>query len=66
MKFRIRELAHEQNLTADELARRADVKYSALKNIWQGRTPDPRYMTIRNIARALGVPVEALEDKAAA
>ena len=62
MKFRIRELAREQNLTAEELARRADVKYSALKNIWQGRTRDPKYMTLRAIARALGVPIEQLED----
>lgn len=62
MKFRIKELAKEQNITADELARRADVKYSALKNLWQGRTQDPKYSTVRAIARALGVSVEELES----
>jgi transcriptional regulator with XRE-family HTH domain len=62
MKFRIRELAKEKDLTAEELARRADVKYSALKNLWQGRTQDPKYSTVRAIARALGVSVEELES----
>lgn len=61
MKFRIRELARERELTAEDLARRADVKYSALKNLWQGRTKDPKYSTLRSIARALGVSVEQLE-----
>ncbi len=63
MEFRIRELANAQNVTAEALARRADVKYSALKNLWQGRTDDPRYSTISKIARALGVPVEQLEKQ---
>lgn len=61
MKFRIKELAKEQDLTAEGLARRADIQYSALKNLWQGRTKDPKYSTLRAIARALGVPVEQLE-----
>jgi transcriptional regulator with XRE-family HTH domain len=62
MKFRVRELAQERELTAEELARRADIKYSALKNIWQGRTGNPKYLTVRAIARALGVSVEELES----
>lgn len=61
MKFRIRELAKQQNLTADDLARRAELKYSSVKNLWQGRTEDPKYSTLRAIARALGVPIEQLE-----
>ena len=65
MEFRIKELAREQDLTAEELAQRAGVRYSALKNIWQGRTRDPKYMTVRAIARALGVPVEQLERQPA-
>jgi len=65
MEFRIKELARAQDLTAEELAQRAGVRYSALKNIWQGRTRDPKYMTVRAIARALGVPVEQLERQTA-
>lgn len=61
MRFRIRELAKERQMTAEDLARRADIKYSALKNLWQGRTKDPKYSTLRAVARALGVPVEQLE-----
>ena len=45
-----------------ELAKQAGIKYSALKNLWQGRTLDPKYSTMRAIARALGVSVEQLED----
>jgi transcriptional regulator with XRE-family HTH domain len=63
MKFRIKELAREQGLTAEALARRADIQYSALKNLWQGRTKDPKYSTLRAVARALGVTVEQLEEK---
>lgn len=61
MKFRVKELAAEQKISAEDLARRADLKYSAVKNLWQGRTGDPRYSTLRSIARALGVPIEQLE-----
>lgn len=63
MKFRIRELSKEKGLTAEDLARRADLKYSSVKNLWQGRTGDPKYSTLRAIARALGVPIEHLEAK---
>lgn len=62
MKFRVKELAREQGLTAEQLARRADIQYSALKNLWQGRTKDPKYSTLRAVARALGVAVEQLEE----
>ena len=53
MKFKIRELARAKGLTAEELARQAGIKYSALKNLWQGRTLDPKYSTLRAIAHAL-------------
>lgn len=62
MRFRIRDLAKERDLTTEELARRADLKYSVVKNLWQGRTPNPKYLTLRAIAKALGVPVEQLEE----
>jgi transcriptional regulator with XRE-family HTH domain len=61
MKFRVRELAREREMTAEDLARAADLKYSAVKNLWQGRTGDPKYSTLRAVARALKVPVEQLE-----
>jgi transcriptional regulator with XRE-family HTH domain len=63
MKFKIRELARARGWTAEELARQAGIKYSALKNLWQGRTLDPKYSTLRAIARALGVSIEQLEDE---
>ena len=63
MKFRIRELARDEGLTMEELALRAGIKYSTVKNLWQGRTADPSYSTLRAVARALGVTVEQLEEK---
>jgi transcriptional regulator with XRE-family HTH domain len=61
MKFRVRELARAQQMTAEDLARQAGLRYSAVKNLWQNRTPNPKYGTLRAIARALGVSVEQLE-----
>jgi transcriptional regulator with XRE-family HTH domain len=39
------------------------VKYSTVANLWQGRTRDPNYSTLRAIAKALGVTVEELEEQ---
>jgi transcriptional regulator with XRE-family HTH domain len=47
----------------EELAIKAGVKYSTVKNLWQNRTQDPSYSTLRAIALALGVSVEQLEDR---
>lgn len=63
MKFRIRELARTQHLTMEELAIKSGIKYSTVKNLWQNRTRDPSYSTLRALAAALGVSVEELEDR---
>jgi transcriptional regulator with XRE-family HTH domain len=63
MKFRIRELAKARGLTMEDLAIKSGIKYSTVKNLWQGRTLDPSYSTLRAVAFALGVPIEQLEDR---
>ena len=60
-KFRIKDLAKERGWTAEELARRANLKVSTVQNLWQGRIDDPRYSTLKALALALNVPVESLE-----
>mgnify|MGYP001092980133 CR=1 FL=1 len=59
--FRVRELAQARGWTAEELARQSKLKLSTVRNLWQGRTEDPSYSTVRAIAQALGVRIEELE-----
>lgn len=61
MQFRIKTLTHARGWTLEDLAFHSGVKYSTVKNLWQGRTKDPSYSTLRAIAHALGVSVEGLE-----
>lgn len=61
MQFRIKTLARARGWTMEDLAVRSGVKYSTVKNLWQGRTKDPAYSTLRALAHALGVLVEQLE-----
>jgi transcriptional regulator with XRE-family HTH domain len=62
-KFRVKELAQERGLTTEALARESGVKFSTVRNIWQGRVEDPNYSTLSAIARALNVRIEDLEDR---
>lgn len=61
-RFRVKELARERGLTTEELAIKSGVKMSTVRNLWQGRTTDPAYSTLRAIAAALEVRVEDLEE----
>jgi transcriptional regulator with XRE-family HTH domain len=58
--FRIKELAQERGMTADDLARKSGVKFGTVRNLWQNRTKDPSFSTIAAIAHALGVDIESL------
>lgn len=61
MKFRVKELAQERGLTAEELAQKSGIGHSTILRFYQNKAPDPHYNTLRAIARALGVSVEQLE-----
>jgi transcriptional regulator with XRE-family HTH domain len=63
MRFRIKELAQERGMTADDLARASDMKYNTIINLYQNRVGNPAYGTLRAVARALGVSVEELETE---
>ncbi|MFA5809020.1 MAG: helix-turn-helix transcriptional regulator [Thermoleophilia bacterium] len=59
----IRYLREEQGLTREALARVADVPATTLTKIEQEVTDNPRIMTLRKIALALGVTVGVLLEE---
>jgi transcriptional regulator with XRE-family HTH domain len=63
MRFRVKELAQERGMSADELARASNMKYNTIINLYQNRVRNPSYGTLRAVARALGVTVEELETE---
>jgi transcriptional regulator with XRE-family HTH domain len=61
MKFRLKEILKERGMTVEALSRLSGVSYPTVSNLYQGRTSNPNYETLRAIARALEIPIEALE-----
>ena len=51
----------ELNLTLDEISARSGVPLNTLKNIFSGRTTNPRIDTIRAIEKALGLETTKTE-----
>lgn len=60
---RIREARRRADLSQEALASKADVTVSALRKIEQGSVPNPQWLTIRSITRALGMSLDELSDK---
>jgi transcriptional regulator with XRE-family HTH domain len=56
----LREFRSEKRWSAVELARRAGISRTALKQLESGATNKPHAETLKRIALALGVPIEAL------
>ena len=50
----------KQGLTQDDLAKKADIKYSTLTKIEGGVVTKPSVQTIQKIAKSLGVSMEEL------
>jgi len=53
-------LRAKQGLTQDDLAKKADIKYSTLTKIEGGVVTKPSVQTIAKIAKALGIQMEEL------
>lgn len=62
-KFRVKELASQRGMTIEELAYKSGVKYSTVRNLWQGKVSNPNFSTLSAIAGALEVSIEGLIDK---
>jgi transcriptional regulator with XRE-family HTH domain len=56
----IKRLRAKQNLTQDDLSKKANIKYSTLTKIEGGVVTKPSVQTIHKIAKTLGVPIEEL------
>src|SRR3954465_448507 len=59
---RIRDCRYAKGWGPDELALRAEISRTALYQIERGKTETPRAGTLRRIARALDVSLDALLD----
>ena len=56
----IQETREKRGLSAEKVARRADISVDTIRSIEQGRVPNPRIGTVVTIASALGVGVDKL------
>jgi DNA-binding XRE family transcriptional regulator len=57
---RLQRLRDARKLSQEELARRSGLSVSTIRQIEQGRAPDPRISTVAALARGLGVTFDAL------
>jgi DNA-binding XRE family transcriptional regulator len=56
----IKRLRNKLDLTQDDLAKKADIKYTTLMKVESGTVNKPSVQTMAKIAKALGVPIEDL------
>lgn len=58
---RVRQLAYERGWNTPQiLAEKANLKEDTVRNIWYGKTPDPKLSTAKAIADAFGITVNCL------
>jgi transcriptional regulator with XRE-family HTH domain len=60
IKDQVRRLRLAAGLTQQQLATKAELSMSAVIHIENGRIPNPRLTTLRKLAKALGVSLDAL------
>lgn len=60
VRTRVRDLRTALGVSQIELARRAGLSRRTIQSLEYGSGPDPRLGTLKKVADALGVPVEAL------
>ena len=56
----IKKMRAKLDLTQDDLAKKADVKYTTLMKVESGAVNKPSVQTMAKIAKALGVSIEDL------
>lgn len=59
-RLRIKELANTRELNIAQLARRADMSYTTVYDLWNGKAKDVSVKTLDRIAAALGVSTREL------
>lgn len=56
----IKKMRTKLDLTQDDLAKKADIKYTTLMKVESGTVNKPSVQTMAKIAKALGVSIEEL------
>ena len=56
----IKKYRKKLGISQDVLSKRADLAYHTIAKIEAGSTPDPRIVTVKKIADALGVTIDDL------
>ncbi len=56
----IKRMRSKLDLTQDDLAKKADIKYTTLMKVESGTVNKPSVQTMAKIAKALGVSIEEL------
>lgn len=62
---RLREAREQAGLTQPELAMRAGVSVTSVRNLETGRYDHPHSATVERVAQALGLAIDSLDDRAA-
>ncbi len=62
IKDKLREMRVAAGLTQQALAMQAGLSVSAVVQIESGKVPDPRVSTLKALAKALGVSIDALAE----
>ena len=62
-KLKVREIAEAQGLDRAKLARRADVTYATVHNIWNNPFADVSITTLEKLAQALNCDVSELYER---
>ena len=57
---RLREILAEKRISKDELAEMCDLPVETIRNIYYGKTPDPKVSTVMKISKALSISVNCL------
>ena len=63
LRLKIRELAESQGLDRAKLARRADVTYQTVHNVWNNPYADVSIATLEKLAQALKCDVSELYER---
>lgn len=63
LRLKIRELAEAQGLDRAKLARRADVTYQTVHNMWNNPYADVSITTLEKLAQALNRDVSELYER---
>ncbi len=63
LRLKIRELAEAQGLDRAKLARRADMTYQTVHNVWNNPYADVSIATLEKLAQALNCDVSKLYER---